>query len=1130
MRPRFFNKYGCTVSLLALTCATYGRAAPILRTQVNQRGDFVMFGNTLGWDCATNAAAVLTGTVNCAGVTNTADTAIDVYWRSDQPATGQALASTAITMTNARSTAVLVLPSGARITYARLYWAAYQPAGGAADTTALIERPGTTVTRAVTADANWTALVPASNGEFWYQGSADITDLLVSAGPGAFRVSGVSSVANLNTLNNQVTMAGWAVVVLYQRDADPPRNLALFDGLDPVGPGQPQSASLSGFLVPLAGFTAKLGVLAYEGDEQYTGDHFLFNGTVLSDALNPADNFFNATHSNLGVGVSNVGDLPRLTGAPRSMGGVDLDVVDITSLVHQGDESATIGANTTNDRYVLGAFVTSISTFKPDFSSSGKTVRDINGGALRPGDVLEYTVIATNSGNDASLHTVMTDVLPSQVTYVPGSLALLTPTAQTLTDASGDDNGEYNASSRTVTVRLGTGASATQGGSMAIGATITLRFQVTLNASASGTVDNQAVISADGLLGAPTGAFPTDGNGSGDGVPPTTIVIDVCGADSDCSGATPYCDTSSSPRVCVACITSAQCTSLTAPECNATTHVCECPAGSVSCQDTDHDGLTDITEVSIGTNPNDADSDDDGVPDGSELAPGTDTDGDGLINALDPDSDNDGLFDGTEMGLGCSGAGTDLSAKRCVPDADFGLTKTNPLVADTDGGGKSDGSEDSNLNGVVDTGETDPTEGHANDDSSVIDSDGDGLSDRLEIFLGSNPNDRDSDDDGVIDGLEANPSDDVDRDGLIDVLDPDSDGDGLFDGTEMGLGCSGAGTDVAAGHCIADADSGQTRTLVLVPDTDRGGMIDGLEDTNHDGRVDINERNPNDPSDDSAQCYADSECGAINSGRVCDTTHLCINGCRGIAGNGCPTGQTCSSSNDLIGTCSTVAGTGGAPSTGGTTSTGGAPAAGGTLATGGVAATGGASANGGTVATGGVVGTGGVSATGGTIAMGGVSATGGTVATGGVVGMGGAVATGGVVGTGGAVATGGVVGTGGAVASGGVGAGGTSNTGGAFATGGSNANGGSGQSGGAAGASGTATGGSSATGASATGGSGQAVAGETSVDAGTGSPNTGETVEGGGCSCDVAGRERSSGGWLALLAGTLLFWRRRRGG
>ena len=719
------------------------------------------------------------------------------------------------------------------------------------------------------------------------------------------------------------------------------------------------------------------------------------------------------------------------------------------------------------DRYVLGAFVTSISTFKPDFTTSGKTVRDVNGGALRPGDVLEYTVTATNTGNDASIHTVMTDVLPSQVTYVPGSLALVTPTALALTDAAGDDTGEYNAATRTVTVRLGTGANATTGGTMAIGDTITLKFQVTLNASASGTIDNQANITADGQLGAPTGTFPTDGNGTDTGVPPTSITVDECGVDTDCAAPKPYCDVSSSPRVCVACVTSAQCSSATAPECNATTHVCECPAGTASCLDSDGDGLTDVTEIAIGTNPYDADSDDDGVPDGSELAPGTDSDGDGLINALDPDSDNDGLFDGTEMGFGCGGPGTDLTAKRCIPDGDLGATKTNPLVADTDGGGKSDGSEDSNLNGVVDPGETDPTEGHASDDSTVVDTDGDGLSDKLEIFLGSNPNDKDSDDDGVIDGLEPNPSDDVDRDGLIDVLDPDSDGDGLFDGTEMGLNCSNAATNIAAGHCIADADSGQTRTFPLVPDTDHGGMLDGKEDTNHDGRVDPGERNPNDPSDDSAQCYADSECGAIDSGQVCDTNHTCIAGCRGIGGNGCPSGQTCSSTNDLIGACSTATGTGGAPSTGSTASTGG------------------------------VASTGGDTSTGGTIAMGGANPTGGALATGGSSSLAGSSAVAGSSNTGGSAVAG------------------SSNTGGAAGT--SNT-----ETGGTVDAGGSATGGEAATGGAET------VAGSTSTGTGVGSPDDGATIEGGGCSCRVVERNRATGTWITLTAGALLFWRRRR--
>src|SRR5690606_4475031 len=102
------------------------------------------------------------------------------------------------------------------------------------------------------------------------------------------------------------------------------------------------------------------------------------------------------------------------------------------------------------------------------------------------------------------------------------------------------------------------------------------------------------------------------------------------------------------------------------------------------------------------------------------------------INLLDVDSDDDGLYDGTEMGFDCSAGDTDPGPPaHCIADGDNGATTTNPLLKDTDGGGVSDGSEDANLNGVVDGGETDPTDGNGADDTDPAntDSDGDGLSD-----------------------------------------------------------------------------------------------------------------------------------------------------------------------------------------------------------------------------------------------------------------------------------------------------------------------------------------------------------------------------------------------------------------
>ncbi len=125
-----------------------------------------------------------------------------------------------------------------------------------------------------------------------------------------------------------------------------------------------------------------------------------------------------------------------------------------------------------------------------------KSVANITRGgtAAEVGDVLRYTVTTRNDGGNPALQTMSSDVLPSGVALVPGSMRIVTGAgAGALTDAVADDRGEYSAADRTVRVRLGEGATATAGGSLPVGTSAGYSFDVTVGTSAGGgTITNEA--------------------------------------------------------------------------------------------------------------------------------------------------------------------------------------------------------------------------------------------------------------------------------------------------------------------------------------------------------------------------------------------------------------------------------------------------------------------------------------------------------------------------------------------------------------------------------------------------------------------------------------------------------------
>lgn len=276
--------------------------------------------------------------------------------------------------------------------------------------------------------------------------------------------------------------------------------------------------------------------------------------------------------------------------------------------------------------------------------------------------------------------------------------------------------------------------------------------------------------------------------------------------------------------------------------------------GSAS-SDSDSDGLNNLNEYLLGTNPINTDTDLDGLSDYKESLP-IGSNGSGT-DPLNNDSDGDGITDGREF-FG--------NYKQGI------IIKTDPLKVDTDGDGLSDREEQDGATISVESVNvivlSDPTEIHSDTDGisdneelcltvvaeeipnciktnpSANDTDGDGIDDEveingfnivvngIEILVTSNPTLKDSNNDGLEDGFKKlnnlDPKlDDTDGDGLSDFdelntykTDPsmsDSDDDGIADNVELCLDAAG----IAIPNCITSNP--------INSDTDGDGLIDGKD-------------------------------------------------------------------------------------------------------------------------------------------------------------------------------------------------------------------------------------------------------------------------------------------------------------
>ncbi|WIM93565.1 hypothetical protein ACTOB_005547 [Actinoplanes oblitus] len=116
------------------------------------------------------------------------------------------------------------------------------------------------------------------------------------------------------------------------------------------------------------------------------------------------------------------------------------------------------------------------------------TTTAVSAASANAGDVLTYTVNAENRGGNPAKLTVLSDALPAGTTFVPGSIRTITgSSSSSVSDAADTDTGEYDASTRTVRVRAGTGATSGAGGTIPVGEARSFSYQVRVNTSAAET-------------------------------------------------------------------------------------------------------------------------------------------------------------------------------------------------------------------------------------------------------------------------------------------------------------------------------------------------------------------------------------------------------------------------------------------------------------------------------------------------------------------------------------------------------------------------------------------------------------------------------------------------------------------
>ena len=281
------------------------------------------------------------------------------------------------------SQALIDIPDDAEIVWAALYTQGYLNEYTATQAQAKLQEATLVSVQNMSQVSSIAEVInyyPNNNDGYTYATYAELPEL---KGKKGVDINGYATVANVKAVEGEDdsglgNFGAWTIAFVYTDDDTTYKNISVFDGYRRVANQdgfRDVDIVVDGFITPVAGdLNGTLSVFAGEGDKNIPGDKFYLDGTSI--------NTNNAFDSSI-VGV--VRD-PSYTNNQ----GIDIQNHDVSHILTNLQESATINLTSTQDTYFPSVVVFATELYVPEFcydysyKQNGKYFTESNDGTQDP--------------------------------------------------------------------------------------------------------------------------------------------------------------------------------------------------------------------------------------------------------------------------------------------------------------------------------------------------------------------------------------------------------------------------------------------------------------------------------------------------------------------------------------------------------------------------------------------------------------------------------------------------------------------------------------------------------------------------------------------------------------------------